>query len=137
MPLQIEHATGTGTTELQYESPAHHVTVQTPDTVQNLTIAGGSVTPALVTTTVGIIANLIINGEGGAADDLDSLVLDANWIGRLIMIRKKSTSGAITIKHSASIVTKTDFTEDADTDIAVYLCTAVNTIIQIARSDNA
>jgi hypothetical protein len=103
-------------------------------TAEALTISGGTVTPTLPT---GLYANLSISCEIGVADDLDQFVIDASWIGKRIIARIAIGGGAVTYKHSASIITKTDFTEDSVYDTVEYECIAENIVIQISRSDNA
>jgi hypothetical protein len=103
-------------------------------TAEALTISGGTVTPTLP---AGLYANLIISGEGAAADDLTQFTLSASWIGKRIIARIANASMPITYKHGAPVLTKTDFTEDSVYDFVEYECIAVNTVIQILRSDNA
>ncbi|MFA5715022.1 MAG: hypothetical protein WC998_04750 [Candidatus Paceibacterota bacterium] len=97
-----------------------------------LVISGGSVTPTLPD---GLYAHLLIYGELGLDDDLTAFVLPSSWIGKRIVVRM-GDEGIITVKHSYTIITKTDFTLDSIYDTVEYECVAVNTVIQISRSDN-
>jgi hypothetical protein len=101
---------------------------------QAVTVAvGGTVTPTL---TVDPVKVLTISGAGGLADDLDSFVVPAAWVGKLILC-KMAGAGTITIKHSASIVMPTDFVLDNAADRFLCEVTAVNTVVCLIRQGNA
>jgi hypothetical protein len=103
-------------------------------TAEALTIASGVIVPTAPT---GLYANVIISGEGAAADDLTAITAPAAWIGKRLIIRIASAAMPITFKHGLYLITKTDFTLDAITDTLELECILVNTWIQISRSDNA
>jgi hypothetical protein len=101
---------------------------------QSVTVAGGgTITPTIK---VDPIIVLTISGAGGAADDLDSFVVPAAWIGKLILC-KMAGAGTITIKTSASIIMATDVTLDAVEDRALFEVTAANVVVKHWNVSNA
>jgi hypothetical protein len=120
MPLRVD---ASGQLVVPYSVPA----------AEELAIVNGSITPTLPT---GLYAHVVLSGEGGAADDLTTIVAPASWIGKRIVIIIKSNTMPITLKHNTELITKLDWVESSIYDVAEYECIGVNTWRLNFRSDN-
>ena len=104
------------------------------DLPQTLTIAGGIITPA---PPLGYFAEVLVNGEGMVADNLDTITGGVAWTGKCIILRFNN-NGAITIKNgTGNIHTKIDFTLDNIYDRCVLQWDSTNTVwVAWVKGDN-
>jgi hypothetical protein len=76
-------------------------------------------------------------GAGGLADDLESVVVAATGIGKLITVKKAAASGTITVKHNAAIIMATDITLDSEYDMVQFEVIAADTVVRRWHVSNA
>lgn len=103
-------------------------------TAEAVTIsAGGTITPAIKPDQTIVVS---VSGAGGLADDLDSIVAPAAWVGKYLVV-KMAGAGTITVKNSAALVIGSNCTLDSVYDRLTLECVAVDTWVQVSRSTNA
>lgn len=95
----------------------------------DVTISSGSVTPSAT--------NTVVNGEAGAADNLNTIVATAFSDGDIIILSKKSTSGDITVRNGAGNITcGSDRTLGTNSRIALMYCDADSKWHQVMYAAN-
>lgn len=99
--------------------------------------AGGSVTAAGGIVTAGTTNYLIIDGEGGVADEITEIVADA--IGDILVIKAVDDSTTITMKDGTYLKLQADFIMDNGDDSMVLLCTTLganDVFMELSRANN-
>ena len=99
------------------------------DTAESVTIAAG------VAAATGNSSNLILDGAGGAADDLDSITGFSE--NDLVYIRCASALRPITMVKGAGLKMPGNFVLNNTYDIWEGLCIGSNTFIEVSRKSNA
>jgi hypothetical protein len=100
----------------------------------DVAIVGGIIAPLVPES---IIGELNITGEGDTDDDLDTITSDSTFTGKILILRK-SGSGTITVKRSASLLLDTaDFILNSVDDNLMLIWKSANIWREISRSDNA